>query len=118
MTFYSDLPVYKITYDLLLAIFRFAKNFGKEYKYNVGKSLKKVTIDLLTLIYRANIKLNKQEVLQEARERIEVIRLFIRLIEHLLHKRPTNKVCSPQNSRIHSELKLRQPEMFYMQTLF
>lgn len=61
MALYSDLPVYKSTYDLLLAIFRFTKDFGKEYKYTVGESLKKETIELLTLIYRANVKRDKQE---------------------------------------------------------
>jgi hypothetical protein len=35
------------------------------------------------LIYRANVKRDKQEVLQEARERIEVIRLFIRLMKDM-----------------------------------
>ena len=35
MALYSDLPVYKSMYDLLLAIFRFTKDFGKEYKYTV-----------------------------------------------------------------------------------
>ena len=69
----------KSTYDLLIAIFRFTKDFGKEYKYTVGESLKKETIELLTLIY-SNVKRYKQEVLQEARERIEVIRLFIHLM--------------------------------------
>jgi len=29
----------------LLAIFRFTKEFGKEYKYTVGESLKKETIE-------------------------------------------------------------------------
>ena len=83
MALYSDLPVHKSTYDLLLAIFRFTKDFSKEYKYTVGESLKKETIELLTLIYRANVKRDKQEVLQEARERIEVIRLFIRLMKDM-----------------------------------
>jgi hypothetical protein len=83
MALYSELPVYKATYDLLLGIFRFTKDFGKEYKYTVGERLKKETIELLTLIYRANVKRDKQEVLQEARERIEVIRLFIRLIKDM-----------------------------------
>ena len=41
MALYSDLPVYKSTFDLLLAIFRFTKDFGKEYKYTVGESLMK-----------------------------------------------------------------------------
>jgi len=49
MALYSDLPVNKSTYDLLLAIFRFTKDFGKEYKYTVDEILKKETIELLTL---------------------------------------------------------------------
>lgn len=83
MGLYSELPVYKATYDLLLAVFQFTKGSAKEYKYTVGESLKKETIDLLTLIYRANVKRDKMEVLQEARERIEVVRLFIRLMKDL-----------------------------------
>jgi hypothetical protein len=54
MALNNELPVYKATYDLLLEIFKFTKEFGKEYKYTVGENLKKQTIDLLTLIYRAN----------------------------------------------------------------
>ena len=45
--------------------------------------MKKETIELLTLIFRANTKTDKQLVLQEGRERIEVIRLFIRLMKDL-----------------------------------
>jgi hypothetical protein len=44
MAQYNELPVYKATYDLLLAIFQFTKEFSKEYKYTVGESLKKETI--------------------------------------------------------------------------
>lgn len=51
MALYNELPVYKATYDLLLGIFTFTKDFSKEYKYTVGESLKKETIELLTLIY-------------------------------------------------------------------
>jgi len=83
MKLHNELPVYKATYDLLLEIFKFTKEFGKEYKYTVGESLKKQTIDLLTLIYRANSRKDKQEVLQEARELIEVIRLFVRLMKDM-----------------------------------
>jgi hypothetical protein len=83
LALFNDLPVYKATYDLLLAIFRFTKDFSKDYKYTVGESIKKETIALLTLIYRANLKQDKNEVLQEARERIEVIRLFIRLMKDM-----------------------------------
>lgn len=75
MKLHSDLPVYKSAYDLLLGIFEFNKSFSKEYKYTVGESLKKETIDLLILIYRVNTRQDKSAVLLEAKERIEVIRL-------------------------------------------
>ena len=83
MSLHQELPVYKASYDLLMEIFSFTKEFSKEYKYTVGESLKKETIELLTLIYRANSRTDKQQVLQEARERIEVIRLFIRLMKDM-----------------------------------
>ena len=83
MGLHQELPLYKASYDLLLAIFEFTKGFSKEYKYTVGESLKKETIDLLTLIYRANSRKDKREVLQETRERIEVIWLFIRLMKDI-----------------------------------
>lgn len=83
MATYNELPVYKASYDLLLEIFNFTKNFAKEYKYTIGESLKKETVELITLIYRANSKKNKFDVLQIARERVEVIRLFIRLMKDL-----------------------------------
>jgi hypothetical protein len=83
MALHYDLPVYKACYDLLLEIFLFTKDFTKEYKYTVGESLKKETLELLTLIFRANSRTDKHATLQEARERIEVIRLFIRVMKDL-----------------------------------
>jgi len=80
---YDELPVYKATYDLLLEVFHFTKGFSKEYKYTVGESIKKETLELITLIYRSNSKQNKTETIQEAREKIEVLRLFIRLMKDL-----------------------------------
>ena len=77
MSSYQELPVYKSTYDLLLGIFQFTKGFSKEYKYTVGETLKKQTLDLLVLVYRANTRKDKIAVLQEAREHIEVIRLLL-----------------------------------------
>ena len=83
MARYNELPVYKASYDLLLEIFRFTKNFNREYKYTIGESLKKETLELITLIYRANSKKDKFQIIQEAREKIEVIRLFVRLLKDL-----------------------------------
>ncbi len=83
MVTYDELPVYKATYDLLLEMFHFTKDFKKEFKYTVGESLKKETIELITLIYRANSRTDKRATLQTAREHIEVIRLLVRLMKDI-----------------------------------
>jgi len=79
----EELPIYKATYDLTLVVFKFVKNFNKEYKYTIGESLKKETIEAITNIYRANINENKKEYLVNARENIEVIRLYVRILKDL-----------------------------------
>lgn len=83
MGMYDDLPIYKASYELLLEIFKFVRSFNKEFKYTVGDRLKKETVDLITLIYRANSSRDKAEIIQRAREKIEVIRLMMRLLMDL-----------------------------------
>ena len=74
MAKYDELPVYKASYDLLLEIFRFTKEFNREFKYTVGESLKKETLELITLIYRANSVKEKRETIKLAR--VYVVRAF------------------------------------------
>ncbi len=83
MARYDELPVYKASYDLFLEIFRFVKEFDREYKYTIGESLKKETLDLTILIYKVNGRTDKTEVLEEARERMETVRLIVRLTKDL-----------------------------------
>lgn len=83
MALYSELPIYKASYDLFLSIFEYTYHFSKEYKYTVGEKLKNETLELIMNIYRANIKRDKIDVLQKARENIEVIRLLFRLTKDL-----------------------------------
>ena len=59
MALYSFLPVYKVSYDLLVDLFVFTKEFNKEYKYTVGESIKKETIEMIVNIYRANSRKDK-----------------------------------------------------------
>ena len=83
MALYYYLPVYKTSYDLLLAIFQLTKNFSREYKYTIGQDLKKITTEMILNIYRANSAMTKKEIIQKARENIEVIRLYVRLLKDL-----------------------------------
>ena len=83
MALFFELPVYKASYDLFVCIFAYAHHFSKEYKYTVGEKLKDETIEMITNIYRANSRTDKTELLQNARENIEVIRLLFRLLKDL-----------------------------------
>jgi hypothetical protein len=84
MPTYDNLPVYKTSYDLLLNIFNFSVEMKREYKYTIGENLKKETVAMITDIYRANSTLvNRPEKIQLARENLEIIRLFLRLLKDL-----------------------------------
>ena len=83
MALYSDLPVSKASYDLVLDIFGLVRNFNREYKYTLGEDLKREILNLVILIYRANSREDKGVVIAEARERVELIRLLIRLVKDL-----------------------------------
>jgi len=91
MATYDNLPVYGASYDLLLEMFRFTKNFNREYKYTLGESIKKEIIEMIINIYKANSDIQGRRVrIQTARENVEVIRLFLRLIKDL-HQVNLNK---------------------------
>lgn len=83
MATYNHLPVYKASYDLLVELFRFTKDFSREYKYTLGESIKKETVEMIINIYRANSTYSKEKIIQSARENVEVIRLFLRLLKDL-----------------------------------
>lgn len=79
MATYNHLPVYKVSYDLLVELFHFVKGFTREYKFTLGESMKKEVMEMITNIYRANSARNKGPLIQAARENVETIRLFLRL---------------------------------------
>jgi len=59
MALYYELPVYRDTYQLILKIFSYTKDFSKEYKYTLGQDMKRDAMQLVRSIYRANISTQK-----------------------------------------------------------
>lgn len=93
MAQYDTLPVYKASFDLMLMVFEFCRHFRKEYKYTLGEKLKNETLEMIMNIYRANSKKDKSQLLQNARENIEVVRLLFRLTKDM-KLIPLNKFIS------------------------
>lgn len=61
MALYYELPVYRDTYQLILKIFEFTKDFSKEYKYTHGQDMKRDALQLDISIHRDNKANDKRE---------------------------------------------------------
>lgn len=85
MALFSELPVYKLGYDLLLNIYERTATFTREYKYSVGERLKSETLELLINIYKANKskKETRMQYIENARQHMEVVRLLLRVVKDL-----------------------------------
>lgn len=85
MARYNNLPVYKLTYDLLLEVFKIVKLFPREYKYNLWDKIKNEIIDLIWNIYKANSSFDDRlSKIKSSREQVETLRLYFRLSKDLL----------------------------------
>lgn len=79
MVLYTDLPVYRDTYQLILRIFEITKEFSKEYKYTIGQDMKRDALSLMRSIYRANKHDNRTAHLEVFLDELELLKLEIRL---------------------------------------
>ena len=79
MALYTELPVYRDTYQLILRIFEITKEFSKEYKYTLGQDMKRDALSLVRSIYRANKYQNRAEHLEIFLDELELLKLEIRL---------------------------------------
>jgi len=79
MALYYDLPVYRDTYKLVLAVFELSKDFPKDYKYTLGQDMKRDALQLVRNIYRANKTKQKKELLEAFLDDFELLKFEIRL---------------------------------------
>ena len=80
---YQHLPIYKLTYELLLKVVKRTKDFPKEFKYTLGEKLKDELMELIVLIYRANSEEDRVGTIRIIAERVQVIELLVRLSQDL-----------------------------------
>ena len=100
MASYDQLPVYKVCYDLLISTFYLVNHFKREYKYTLGERIKSEILDTLVFIYWANTRTEKIGSLNKARNAIELVRLYYRIIKDL--KQISLEKFVESNSKIES----------------
>ena len=54
MALYSELPVYRDSYRLLMEIYKVTNTFAREYKFSLGQDMRRDTLSLFRNLYRAN----------------------------------------------------------------
>jgi hypothetical protein len=83
MANYTELNVYKTTYNLLFDLLSASKSFNRDFKYTLGENLKNEMIQAMMFVWRANSTYDKVNYIDMARESIEKCRLYIRLLYDL-----------------------------------
>lgn len=83
MAQFEHLPIYKKAYDLALYFENIVRNFSRYHKYTVGTELRQLSREVLRLIRRANNSFNKAPTLEQLCERLEDLKLTIRLCKDL-----------------------------------
>lgn len=80
MALYSELGVYKNTYELAQKIFKETQDFKREYKYTLGQDMKRDVLQLTRIIYQANkYKQERKKYLENFLDAFELLKLEIRL---------------------------------------
>ena len=84
MATYDNLPVYKVSYDLLLELFKAVNSFSRDYRFTIGEQIKKEVLEMMMCIYRANKKFEgRKSRIGESREKVETIRVLLRILRDL-----------------------------------
>jgi hypothetical protein len=79
MALHTNLPIYKVAYDLLNVITDLAKNMPRDLKASIGGKLCDECVEIVTLIFRANVATHKVVHLTDLIERLQVAELLLRL---------------------------------------
>lgn len=80
MALYSELPVYKVTYELLREVVMLTRNVSRDYRFTLCSDIRTKLTDIMVRIYRANRTINKAKHIAEARELLVEVRIYIRLL--------------------------------------
>ena len=79
MALHTALPIYKVAYDLLDIITDLAKNMPRDFKASIGGKLRDECVEIVVLIFRANVAREKGPHLGTLIERLQVAELLLRL---------------------------------------
>ena len=79
MAIHTQLPIYKVAYDLLNVATDYVQNMPRPFRASIGNRVRDLGVDLVLLIFRANCARDKTPHLAQLIERVEELNLLLRL---------------------------------------
>jgi CRISPR/Cas system endoribonuclease Cas6 (RAMP superfamily) len=79
MALHTQLPIYKVAYDLLNFVTDLTKNMDRSFKRSIGEKLSDEVVEIMVLIFRANVAQVKTAYLTSLIERLQVAELLLRV---------------------------------------
>ena len=79
MALHTNLPIYKVAYNLLDVITDLVKNMPRDFKNSIGSKISNEIVEIMVLVFRANCARDKTTHLDELIERLQVAELLLRL---------------------------------------
>ena len=79
----TDLPIYRVAYDLLTLLTRLTQSYPRGYRQGLARDICTESQRLVTLVFRANCTTDKVEIIELLREKLEALRLMLRLSKDL-----------------------------------
>jgi hypothetical protein len=83
MALHKDLPIYKAAYDLLSVTTEITRNIPRDFKRLIGEKVREECVEILVLIFRANVAAHKIQYIEALLERVRGERDHP--VRHLLH---------------------------------
>jgi hypothetical protein len=83
MAHYEHLPIYKKAMDVAFYFEKIVIHFSRYNKYTLGSELRTLSKDVVKLIIRANSSKEKLPLLHELRERLEELKIVIRIAKEV-----------------------------------
>ena len=80
----NELPIYRVTYQLLERITQYSRNFPRDMKLALAARLQQECVELVLNVYRANVsRSGRRQFITIVLERVQVVELIIRLCRDL-----------------------------------
>ena len=75
----TNLPIYKVAYDLFGTVTDLVKNMPRDFKTSIGGKINSECLEIVMLVFRANSARDKTPYLSDLIERLQVCELLLRL---------------------------------------